>query len=102
MSKKSKHGRGKHSHSRKRNKIHQMQPGAGVMPPVAGDISRATSAPPVSVAPAPQAPALVHKKSMASAALPLHYEFISGDLKRIGILTVIIIAILIVLFLFIK
>jgi hypothetical protein len=104
MSKHSKHGRGKHF--RKMQKMRQMQQGAGVMqssagvaPPVAGNIPRAT-APAASVVPVPQAP--IQKKPVSSAALPLHYTYIGGDLKRIGILTAIIVAILIVLYLFLK
>ena len=48
------------------------------------------SMPPVDKAlPAPKKPA-------TSAALPLHYEFIGSDLKRIGVLACIILALLIV------
>ena len=49
---------------------------------------------PVAAVPAVKAPA--HKKASSSAALPLHYEFISGDLKRIGILTGVIVVLLII------
>jgi hypothetical protein len=100
MSKHSKHGRGKHSHKIK-NRIRPTQPGvsAGAIQPVSSDISRAT-APPIATAPAPPMPA--QKRQATSAALPLHYEFISGDLKAIGILTGIVVAILIVLVVFLK
>jgi len=77
-----------------------MQSSAGVAPPVAGNIPSAPARAPAAVAPAPQAP--MQKKPVSSAALPLHYEFIGSDLRRIGILTVIIVAILIVLYLFLK
>lgn len=112
MSKHSKHGRGKHF--RKMQRMRQMQQGANVMqqgpnviqssagvaPPVAGNIPSATVPAPAAVAPAPQAP--IQKKPVSSAALPLHFEYIGGDLKRIGILTAIMVAILIVLYLFLK
>jgi len=87
--------------------MRQMQQGAGVLqssagiaPPVAGNIPSTPVPAPAAFAPAPRAP--IQKKTMASAALPLHYEFIGSDLRRIGILTAIIVAILIVLFLFLK
>ena len=100
MSKHSKHGRGKHAHKIK-NRIRPMQPGVstGIVQPVNGDISRAT-APPVTAAPVHQMPA--QKRQSSSAALPLHYEFISGDLKAIGILTTIVVAILVVLYIFMR
>jgi hypothetical protein len=125
MSKHSKHGRGKHSHFRRSQK-HQtqmnagvtqpgegfvqsntgtMQPTTGAMQPSGGfrqPVTRATpmtSRPAVSSA-APQTPG--QRRQAASSALPLHYEFISGDLRYIGILTVIILAILVVLSIFLK
>jgi hypothetical protein len=59
---------------------------------------------PMAAAPANVRPAapLQKKAALSSAALPLHFEFISGDLKRIGVLTGIIFVILIVLYLFLK
>ena len=96
---KSKHGRGKHPHVRKRSKMRQMPAGTGMAPPAADNIARAAA--PAGVRPA--SPASTQKRSAtSSAALPLHYEFITGDLKRIGILTVIVFIILIVLYLFLK
>jgi hypothetical protein len=88
-----------------------MQPGTGVTQPG----TMATQPPPANipmtqpppataptpvVARPPQPP--VQKKPLSTAALPLHYEFISGDLKRIGILTAVVIAILVVLYVFLK
>jgi hypothetical protein len=89
---KSKHGRGKHSHHKKKDKFRQVQAGTGLTQETSGDILKAGA--PSSTAPVVKAP--VQKKAMTSAALPLHYEFIAGDLKRIGILTGIIIVLLIV------
>jgi hypothetical protein len=74
------------------------QPSAGVMPPTAGNMPMATS--PAVASPIQQTP--MQRRAVASGALPLHYEFISGDLKRIGILTGIILVILIVLYIFIR
>jgi hypothetical protein len=42
------------------------------------------------------------KKAVASGAIPLHYEYIAGDLRMIGILTVISVVILVVLYIFLK
>ena len=92
MPAKSKHGRGKHRRGKKKSKFRQAQPVASVPQETSGNMNRESA--PVAVAPAPKAP--VQKKSSSSAAMPLHYEFISGDLKRIGILTGIIVALLIV------
>ncbi len=125
MSKHSKHGRGKHSHFRRSQK-HQtqmnagvIQPGEGVMQSNTGTIQPTTGAMqpsgdfrqpvtratpmtsrPVVSSTAPQTPG--QKRQAASSALPLHYEFIAGDLRYIGILTVIVLAILIVLSIFLK
>ncbi|MHB8105768.1 MAG: hypothetical protein ACYDG5_09590, partial [Dehalococcoidales bacterium] len=102
MSKHSKHGRGKHV--RKMQRMRQMQPNTGVMqsgasviPPTSGDISRATA--PAAAPKAPTAPVMPQTQAQrrtgaATTAVPLHYEFIVGDLKRIAILTVIVLAIL--------
>ncbi|OGO17974.1 MAG: hypothetical protein A2Z15_00430 [Chloroflexi bacterium RBG_16_50_11] len=95
---KSKHGRGKHPHNKKRGQIRPMQAGTGV--PQQATSSMTSAAAPASVAPTATPPA--QKKSIASAALPLHYEFIGSELKRIGILTGIIIVILIILYIFLK
>jgi hypothetical protein len=90
LSSKSKHGRGKHR--KKKSKFRQMRPVTGVPQETSGDIAQA-SAP---AAAPPPVKTHVSKKASATAALPLHYEFIGGDLKRIGILTAIIVALLIV------
>jgi len=88
---KSKHGRGKHYHHKKKREFRQVQAGTDLAQKTSGDILRAGS--PSSTAPALKAP--VQKKTPTSAALPLHYEFIAGDLKRIGILTGVIVILLI-------
>jgi hypothetical protein len=75
-----------------------MQQQTGVMQPAAGSMPAAV---PVAATPMQQPPPLP-KKAVASGALPLHYEFITGDLKRIGILTAIVVVILIVLYIFLK
>ena len=51
------------------------------------------------VSTAPVEPVPLSKKTPALAALPLHYEFIGSDLKRIGVLTVIVVILLIVAYL---
>jgi len=89
---KSKHSRGKHFHHKKKSKFRQVQAGTDLTQETSGDISKANT--PLSIAPAVKTPA--QKKTPTSAALPLHYEFIAGDLKRIGILTGIIAVLLIV------
>ncbi|MBN1161476.1 MAG: hypothetical protein JXA17_05995 [Dehalococcoidales bacterium] len=92
MPAKSKHGRGKHHRGKKKSKFRQARPAASLPQETSENITRADA--PVSAPPA--AKAHVSKKAAASAALPLHYEFISGDLKRIGILTGIVVVLLIV------
>ena len=92
MPAKSKHGRGKHSRHKKKAKFRNAQAGTGLTQETSGDILKAGA--PSSTAPMVKTP--VRKKAPASAALPLHYEFIAGDLKRIGILAGIIIVLLIV------
>jgi hypothetical protein len=89
---KSKHGRGKHHHGKKKSKLRRLQAAAGLPQETVSNIPRAD----VPAVAAPVAKAPVPKKAAASAALPLHYEFIGGDLKRIAILTGIIIILLIV------
>lgn len=96
---KSKHGRGKHPHIKKRGKMRQMPAGTEGTRPAADNIAMAAA--PANVKPAPPAP-FPKKSAATSAALPIHYEFISGDLKRIGVLAGIIFIILIVLYLFLK
>ena len=91
MPAKSKHGRGKHYHHKKKSNFRQVQAGTGLTQEASGDILKAgvsSSTPTVVKTP-------VQKKTPTSAALPLHYEFIAGDLKRIGILTGIIVVLLI-------
>jgi len=88
---KSKHSRGKHHHGKKRSKNRQVQAGAGLPQEATSNISRVDV--PSSAAPAVKAQ--VQKKIATSAGLPLHYEFIGSDLKRIGILTGIIVILLI-------
>lgn len=109
MSKKSKHGRGKHPHNRKRDRTRQFQPSAPVVPPVAGDISRAAApnvaapivtAPGVAAAPMPQVQ--VPRKAAATAAVPIRHETLISELKNIGILVGVIVVILIVLYIFLK
>ena len=91
MPAKSKHGRGKHYHQKKKSKFRQVEAGTGLTQETSGDISKADA--PLGIASAVKTPA--QKKTTTSAALPLHYEFIAGDLKRIGILTGIIVVLLI-------
>lgn len=92
MPAKSKHSRGKRHRSKKKNKFRQARPVAGVPQESSGNMSRESA--PVADAPLVKAP--VQKKASASTALPRHYEFINSDLKRIGILTGIIVVLLIV------
>jgi len=89
---KSKHGRGKHFHHKKKNKFRQAQAGTDLVQEATGDIMKAGA--PLTTTPAVKVPE--QKKTLASAAVPLHYEFITGDLKRIGILTGIVVVLLIV------
>lgn len=91
MPAKSKHGRGKHYHHKKKNKFREMQAGTDLTQEASSDISQASA---LSAA-APVIKTPLQKKAQTSAALPLHYEFIAGDLKRIGILTGIIVVLLI-------
>lgn len=103
MSKHSKHGRGKF---RRRMKMQQMQHGAGVIQPTAVNMAASATAPaataPAIAAPRPMQQAPMQKKQVSSAALPLHYEFIGADLRRIGILTAVVVIVLIVLYIFLK
>jgi hypothetical protein len=111
MSKHSKHGRGKHSHFKRAQKRQQMQmntmaqSNTSEMQPTTNAIQQTPSATPMTPKPAvvtsrPQPQ--MQRRSSSTAALPLHYEFIAGDLKRIGILTVAVLVILVVLYIFIR
>ena len=91
MSAKSKHSRGKHHRGKKKSKFRQMQPRTDLPQETSVNIDQTGAQLPAP----PPVKAHVSKKASASAALPLHYEFISGDLKRIGILTGVIVALLI-------
>ena len=94
MSAKSRHGRGKHHHGKKKGKFRHAHAAASVpQPQVAASDTPRVEAPP-STPQVVKTP--VQKRASTSAALPLHYEFIAGDLKRIGILTGIIVILLIV------
>jgi hypothetical protein len=74
-----------------------MQQQTGVMQPSAGNmpVAKPTTTP-------MQQPPPLSKKAVASGALPLHYEYIAGDLRMIAILTAISVAILVVLYIFLK
>jgi hypothetical protein len=112
---KNRHGKGKFRRMQKMQQQQQqmnvmqqnqgtMQPGTGMMQQPTGVMQPSASNMPVAkpaTAPVQQPPPLP-KKAVASGALPLHYEYIAGDLKMIGILTVISIAILVVLYIFLK
>jgi hypothetical protein len=122
MSKHSKHGRGKHSHFKRSQRRHQMQmnarmmqqgadymqPDSGTMQPTTDTVQPSGGTMQPTTGATPMTPKRVvssstpqmsgQKRPTTSTALPMHYEFISGDLKRIGILTVIILAILIALY----
>jgi hypothetical protein len=113
MSKRSKHGRGKHPHFRKKGKFKYMEPGAGVTQASAGVIQPATGGMPMTTAPTGAAPSVtapaqqapwqpVQKRPASSVAQSPHYEHIGSELRRIGILTCSIVVILIVLYMFLK
>jgi hypothetical protein len=119
MSKHSKHGRGKHSHFRRSQRHQQMQmnagmtqpgtvfsqPNADTIQPSTGMMQPTPSSTPMKTKPvvAPQAQQMpMQKRQTSSGALPLHYEFIAGDLRTIGILTAIVIVVLVVLSIFLK
>lgn len=95
MPHKSRHGRGKHPHSRKRSKIRQMQAVAGSPPQTTNGIAQPSV--PAGVAPTPKSP-MPKAAALPAAAMPAHYEYVNSDLKRIAILTGIIFVILIVLY----
>jgi hypothetical protein len=104
---KHRHGKGKFRRMQQQQMHQQMnaQPGAGTMQPMGGQMQSTTSNTPVAASQpaAPIAPQMqMSRKSAASGALPLHYEFIPGDLKRIGIVTLAIVVILVVLFIFFR
>ena len=90
MPSKSKHGRGKRH--RKKSKFRQAQPVASAQQQTSGNTAQ-TSTP---VAAAPPVKPHVRKKASPSAVMPLHYEFISGDLQKIGILAGIVVVLLII------
>ncbi len=127
MSKRLRHGHGKYHYLKKKSKFKYMQPGGDVMQ--AGAVQPGTTpmqpqptqpgadmqpspanipiaTPPPTAAPTPVTARLpqaqAQRRPLSSAALPLHYEFISGDLRRIGILTAVVVAILVILFVFLK
>jgi hypothetical protein len=94
---KSRHGKGKHPHYSKKGKIRQRQVSAGTPQPAGAGLPQpaAASIPkPAAPATAPRAP----KASVSPAAAAIAYSSnVVSELKRIGILTGIIIVILIIL-----
>lgn len=110
---KHRHGKGKFRRMQKMQQqtMMQQQPGVmqqqnqgmmqqpGVVQPSASNMPMAPQ-PKVST-PVQQPPALP-KKAVAAGAIPLHYEYVAGDLRMIGILTAICVVILVVLYIFLK
>jgi hypothetical protein len=94
---KSRRGKGKHPHYSKKSKIRQRQVGAGLPQPTGAGLPQqaATSV--------PQPAAPVNARPVSKAAAPsattatIQYPIVS-ELKRIGILTGIIIIILVILY----
>jgi hypothetical protein len=94
---KSRHGKGKHPRYSKKSKIRQRQASAGTPPTGAGLPQQANASISKSAAPAAATPA--PKASVRPAIVTTaQYTDIVGELKRIGILTGIIIVILIILY----
>jgi hypothetical protein len=96
MPAKSKHGRGKHPHNSKRNKIRQRQAVAGLQPQAAQDVAKPAVPVRASVSPAAKA------TSTVAASTTVERSYILGEIKRIGILTGITIIILVILALILK
>jgi hypothetical protein len=98
MPAKSRHGRGKHRHQSKKSKAMQRQVTAAVTPPatVTSVEAPAAAAPPPKITPTPKT-ARTTAKTMA-----IDYSYVSGELKRIGIMAVIAIVILFILSVFIS
>lgn len=90
---KSKHGKGKHPHYKK-SKLRQRQAVSGLQQPAAQDVAKPTVPAAASVSPVPKAPKAAH--SAVSATIQRSYSL--AEIKRIGILTGIIIVILIILY----
>jgi hypothetical protein len=94
---KSRHGKGKHPHYSKKGKIRQHQASSGTPQPAGVSLPQQATAnvpkpaAPISASPVPRA------ATRPEAATIAHYPDIVSELKRIGILTGIIIVILIVL-----
>ena len=95
---KSKHGRGKHPQHSRKNKIRQQQAmGTDVPQQVAAGVAQPAAAPVrPGVAPKPKA------ASAATTTVTVDPTYIVSELKRIGILTGILIIILIILSLVLK
>jgi hypothetical protein len=104
---KSKHSRGKHPQHSRKNKIRQRQAvGTGVQQQAVGtDIPQQVAAGMAQPAAAPVRPGVAPKPKAASAAtatVTIDSTYIVSELKRIGILTGILIIILIILSLVLK
>jgi hypothetical protein len=86
---KSKHSRGKHPH---RNKIRQHPQGTGIQQQAAQESPKPAAVPArVSSSPGPKA------NTPATTMTVIEQSYVVGDIKRIGILTGIIIVVLIIL-----
>ena len=85
---KSRHGKGKHPHYSKKSKIRQRQAGAGLPQQAIASVPKTT---------APISPQTTPKTAPPATTSTVQYPNIINELKRIGILTGIIIIILIIL-----
>ena len=91
---KSKHGKGKHPHYKK-SKLRQRQAVSGLQQPVAQDVAKPTLPAAASVSPVPKTQKAT-APSAVSATIQRSYSL--AEIKRIGILTGIILVILIILY----
>ena len=86
---KSRHSKSKHPHYSKKSKAIHRQEAVAVQGPATDDMSRQPAV--------IEAPPLPKEKASPGKARVLQYPYISGELRRIGILAGIILVILIVL-----
>jgi hypothetical protein len=91
---KSRRGKGKHPHYSKKSKIRQRQVGAGLPQPTGAGLPQQAAA----SVPQPAAPVSARPVSKAAATTATIQYPIVSELKRIGILTGIIIIILVILY----
>jgi hypothetical protein len=100
---KSRHGKGKHRHQSKKSKTMRRQVATAVTPEATGTPAAAPpKAPPTAAAPSARVAPPPKAARTTAKAMAIDYSYVTGELKRIGIMAGIAIVILLVLSVFIS